>query len=249
MTSPYEGMWRELGLDLEAHDQLLSVLGQGYQAVFLSQENRPKSMEYFDFVMSEVHGLRVKELVDGKKNGAPVVGAYCVFVPEELVRAAGAVLVGLCTGADFALDQVEALLPRNTCALIKSALGFKLGKVCPYLESADLIVGENTCDGKKKAYETLSGLVPRMQVMDLPQMKSAEGRALFKAEYYKLMAELEALTGRKITADGLRAAIGLVNFDLHGAGFCQFGMSGGQWQGSQRQQGEAGKAFVHSKNG
>jgi len=28
--------------------------------------------------------------------------------------------------------------------------GFKLGKVCPYLEASDVVVGENTCDGKKK---------------------------------------------------------------------------------------------------
>jgi len=46
-------------------------------------------------------------------------------------------------------------MPRNTCALIKSFMGFKLGKVCPYIQSADLVIGETTCDGKKKAYELL----------------------------------------------------------------------------------------------
>jgi hypothetical protein len=29
-------------------------------------------MEYFDFVMSEVHGLRIKELVDAKKEGKKI---------------------------------------------------------------------------------------------------------------------------------------------------------------------------------
>ena len=41
MTTDYTSMWKSLGLDLEAHDALLSVLGQGYQDVFLSQKNRP----------------------------------------------------------------------------------------------------------------------------------------------------------------------------------------------------------------
>ena len=170
MSEDYRSMWEALGLDLDAHDALLAVLGTGYGDIFLSQKDRPEGMGYFDFVMSEVHGLRIKELLDEKAAGRKIVGSYCVFVPEEIVLAANATLVGLCSGADFAMAEVENLLPRNTCALIKSSFGFKLGKVCPYLESADMIVGENTCDGKKKAYETLNGLVDNLYVMDLPQV-------------------------------------------------------------------------------
>ncbi len=207
----YEAMWKELGLDLEAHDALLNVLGEGYQNIFLSQKDRPEGMEYFNFVMSEVHGLRVKELLDGKKEGKKVIGSFCVFVPEEIVRAADATLVGLCTGADFATEEVEKYLPRNTCALIKSAFGFKLGKVCPYIESADMIVGENTCDGKKKSYETLDTLVPNLYVMDLPQVKSAEGRELLKAEYDRFKTAVEKLTGVTIDAARLKKGIEIVN--------------------------------------
>jgi benzoyl-CoA reductase/2-hydroxyglutaryl-CoA dehydratase subunit BcrC/BadD/HgdB len=211
MSEEYREMWRSLGLDLEAHDALLAALGQGYKDIFMTQENRPKGMQYFDFVVSQVHGLRVKELLDEKAAGRKVIGSFCVFVPEEIVRAADATLVGLCTGADFATDEVEKLLPRNTCALIKSAFGFKLGKVCPYFESADMIVGENTCDGKKKSYETLGGLVKTLYVMDLPQTKSAAGKALFKAEYLRFMEAVEELTGVKIDAARLKKGIEIVN--------------------------------------
>jgi len=204
-------MWRSLGLDLAAHDQLLEVLGQGYQQIFLAQKDRPQGMDYFNFVMSEVHGLRIKELLEGRKEGHKVIGSFCVFVPEEIVRAAGATLVGLCTGADFALEEVEKHLPRNTCALIKSAFGFKLGKVCPYLESADLIVGENTCDGKKKSYESLAGPVPNLHVMDLPQVKSAQGRELLKAEFLRFKAVVEELTGVGIDLPRLKEGIRIVN--------------------------------------
>jgi benzoyl-CoA reductase/2-hydroxyglutaryl-CoA dehydratase subunit BcrC/BadD/HgdB len=211
MSSTYEPMWQELGLDLGAHDALLQVLGKGYQDVFLSQKDRPAGMDYFNFVMSEVHGLRVKELVDGKKEGHKVVGSYCVFVPEEIVRAADATLVGLCTGADFATEEVEKLLPRNTCSLIKSAFGFKLGKVCPYLESADMIVGENTCDGKKKSYEVLNEVVPNLYVMDLPQTKSTEGKELLRAEYNRFKDAIEKLTGVKIDVPRLKKGIEIAN--------------------------------------
>jgi hypothetical protein len=190
MSEDYRSMWADLGLDLEAHDALLGVLSQAYQDIYLAQKNRPEGMGYFDFVMSEVHGLRIKELLDEKVAGRKIIGSYCVFVPEEIVLAANATLVGLCSGADFATEDVEKLLPRNTCALIKSSFGFKIGKVCPYLESADMIVGENTCDGKKKAYESLNDLVENLYVMDLPQVKSENGKALLRSEY-KRFKEVE----------------------------------------------------------
>ena len=211
MSEDYHAMWAELGLDLAAHDGLLKVLGEGYQQVFMTQQNRPAGMGYFDFVMSEVHGLRVKELLDAKAQGRKVVGGFCVFVPEEIVLAADGVMVGLCTGAEVATEKVEELLPRNTCALIKSIFGFKLGRVCPYIESCDMVVGENTCDGKKKAYETLGTILKNLYVMDLPQMKSAGGRALLRAEYVRFFAEVEALTGVTIDVARLKKGIAISN--------------------------------------
>jgi benzoyl-CoA reductase/2-hydroxyglutaryl-CoA dehydratase subunit BcrC/BadD/HgdB len=211
MSQDYRIMWSELNLNLDNHDKLLEVLGKAYADIFMSQKNRPQKTEYLDFVMSEVHGLRIKELVDGKKQGRKVVGTYCTFVPEEIVIAANAVMVGLCAGADFATGEVEKYLPKNLCALIKSTLGFKLGGGCPYLEASDLIVGENTCDGKKKAYEVFKRLMPDLYVMDLPQMKNEGARNLLRTEYDKFLDRIEKLTGNKITVDTLQKAVELVN--------------------------------------
>ncbi|MEN6375970.1 MAG: double-cubane-cluster-containing anaerobic reductase [Smithella sp.] len=207
----YTKMWSELGLDLPGHDALLSVLGGAYTDIFLSQKNRPEGMKYFDFVMNEVHGLRIQELMDAKAQGRKVIGSYCVFVPEELILAVDGVSVGLCAGAEFNFEGAETLLPRNTCSLIKSAFGFKLGKVCPYLEASDVVVGENTCDGKKKSYEMLAPLVKDLYVMDMPQMKSTAGKALLKEEYRRFVAKLEEVSGKKITVESLKKALEVVN--------------------------------------
>jgi benzoyl-CoA reductase/2-hydroxyglutaryl-CoA dehydratase subunit BcrC/BadD/HgdB len=211
MGNDYTAMWKDLGLNLESHDALLGVLGNAYKDIFLTQKNRPEGMGYFDFVMSEVHGLRIKELMDEKAQGRKIIGSFCVFVPEEIALAANATLVGLCSGADFAMEEVERYLPRNTCALIKSAFGFKLGQVCPYLESADMIVGENTCDGKKKAYESLGPLTGNLYVMDLPQTKSDQGKDLLRNEYDRFKTAVEALTGVAVTPESLKEAIKTVN--------------------------------------
>ena len=89
MSTDYRPMWKALGLNLDNHDKLMEVLGAAYGSLFMSQKNRPKATSYLDFVMSEVHGLRIKEIVDGKQQGKKVVGTYCTYVPEEIVLAAG----------------------------------------------------------------------------------------------------------------------------------------------------------------
>ncbi len=214
MGEDYRQMWTDLGLDLEMHDALLNVLGPLYEGTFIKgQSNRPEGMGYFDFVMSEVHGLRIKELMDARATGRKVIGSFCVFVPEELVLAVDAICVGLCAGAEFAFDEVEKLLPRNTCGLIKSFFGFSLARVCPYMAASDLIVGENTCDGKKKAYEIFKDqpLVNELYVMDLPQVKNQAGRDLLKAEYKAFMRKLEEISGKKIEVGSLKKAIATVN--------------------------------------
>lgn len=206
----YRQIWSELGLDLEAHDGLLEVLPPLYQDTILSQEGRPAGMSYFDFVFSEIHGLRIKELYDHRKAGGKVVGTFCTYVPEELILATGAIYVGLCAGASVADEAAEKYLPRNLCALIKSSMGFKLAKVCPYIESCDLLVGETTCDGKKKYFEILNELQP-VHVMELPQRKGDMDKRLWHEEVKSLVSRLEDLTGNKITEDALRQAVRVVN--------------------------------------
>lgn len=81
MAEDWTGMWKDLGLDLEKHDVLMGALGPLYLEWFTDQPNRPETMAYYDFVISQVHGLRIKELLDHKANGGTVVGTFCLFVP------------------------------------------------------------------------------------------------------------------------------------------------------------------------
>ncbi|MFH1032540.1 MAG: double-cubane-cluster-containing anaerobic reductase [Chloroflexota bacterium] len=210
MTSENIQMWKELGIDLKSHDTLLSGLGPIYQQVYLSQKDRPKGMGFFDFVVGDIHGIRVRELREHAKNGGKVVATYCVFVPEELVWAAGAIPVGLCAGAQFSIPIAEEVLPRNTCALIKSSFGFKLGRICPYVQSSHLIVGETTCDGKKKMFELLAQHQP-VYVMEVPNKKTPQSRELWLKEVWAFKDVIVKLTGNKITTGKLNQAIELVN--------------------------------------
>lgn len=211
MTKNYADMWSGLGINLEAHNGLLSVLTDAYKGIYLSQKNRPQGMGYFDFVISEVHGLRIEEIVNAKEKGSKVIGTFCLYVPEELILAVDGVCIGLCAGADVGSDEAEKYIPRNTCALIKGFMGFKLAGLCPYIQTTDLIVGETTCDGKKKAYEIFDEITGKMYVMEIPNMKGEDGRRLWKNEVRRFAEKLEELTGKQITVDKLKAASNIVN--------------------------------------
>jgi benzoyl-CoA reductase/2-hydroxyglutaryl-CoA dehydratase subunit BcrC/BadD/HgdB len=211
MAEKYEPMWKSLGMDLEKHGQLLNGLGQYYGSAVMSQKNRPKKMDYFDFVVSEVHGLRIKELNDLRAQGKKVIGAFCIYAPEELVYAADATMVGLCGGADFSVPDAEAVLPRNLCPLIKSFYGFKLNRTCPYFQSSDLVVGETTCDGKKKVYELLSELIPTY-VLEVPHKPDTQqGKEFWYKELEAFKTKMEEVTGNQITPQKLKQAIEFIN--------------------------------------
>ena len=197
-------------MDLEKHDKLCAVLPELYGSVYLSQENRPEGMNYFNFVVAEVHGLRIEELDNHKKDGGKVVGTFCVFVPDEIILAAKAISVGLCAGSQFWIEDGEKVMPRNLCPLIKAFMGAKIGGTCPYFNSCDMVIGETTCDGKKKAWEILDEYVP-VHVMDLPQMKRAKDYKMWEEEIKLFVEKIEELTGNKVTVESLKEGIRIAN--------------------------------------
>lgn len=206
----YHKMWEDLGMDLETHGQLCEVLPQAFGDVYLSQENRPESMDYYDFVVSEIHGVRPAELVEHQKNGGKVFGTFCVYVPDEIVFAAKAIATGLCGGSQFWVPGGEKVLPSNTCPLIKASVGARLDRTCPFFRIADMYVGETTCDGKKKAWEILAEDVP-VHVMDLPQMKREKDIKAWAEEIKDFKKVVEGVTGNEVTAESLGESIKLIN--------------------------------------
>ncbi|CAM2959332.1 double-cubane-cluster-containing anaerobic reductase [Hathewaya histolytica] len=206
----YKEMWERLNVDLEKHDQLCEILPELYGSVYMQQENRPEGMNYFNFVVSEVHGLRIQELEEAKEQGRKVVGTFCVFVPDEIILATNAVSVGLCAGSQFWIEGGEKVLPKNLCPLIKAFTGALVDRTCPYFLSCDMLVGETTCDGKKKAWEIISEYKP-LHVMDLPQMKRDKDYKMWREEIKLFIDKMEELTGNKVTVENLKKAIDLCN--------------------------------------
>ena len=164
-------------------------------------------LAWFEKMLDHCH----QHAVAAKAAGKRVVGILCEFTPRELIMAAGGVPVCLCGGSAKTIPAAEEQLPANLCPLIKSTFGYHLLKTNPFLEMADLVVGETTCDGKKKMYELMAQTRP-VYVLELPQ-KADDPDALdhWYAELTKFRGFLEDRFQVAITDARLREAIVVMN--------------------------------------
>jgi len=151
--------------------------------------------------------LAVKEIKD---KGIPVVGAYCGYFPKEIAMAMGAVTVGLCSTSDETIPEAEKDLPKNLCPLIKSSYGFAKTEKCPFFYFSDVVVGETTCDGKKKMYECMSEFKD-IFLMELPNTQREEALKLWKSEIIRFKEYLEKKFGVTITDENVREAVRVEN--------------------------------------
>lgn len=167
----------------------------------------PKAFDDFDEARQNGF-LQIKEL---REQGKTIIGTYCVYTPYEIMMAGGAIAISLCSMSDESIPAAEKHLPRNLCPLIKASYGFAITDTCPYFYFADLIVGETTCDGKKKMFELMNEVKP-VHVMQLPNVNDTEDAfKLWRNEMVRLKERIEKELDVTITNDDLKEAIKLRN--------------------------------------
>lgn len=176
----------------------------------------PSPLRTLDF-FRDSYEPRLAQLQKERERGTKVVGTFCLYVPDEIIFAAGADRVVLCGGRADPISVAEQSLPRNICPLVKSSFGAVVDACCggdlscPHVSLVDAVVAEATCDAKKKMYEVLADYVPTY-VMDLPQRPgTAEAREYFLSELRRFAAFMEGLTGTAVTEDALRREIRSAN--------------------------------------
>lgn len=148
--------------------------------------------------------LRVKAL---KEEGKNLVGIFCTYTPIELIYAVDAVAIGLCGTSEEPIHHAEMDLPKNLCPLIKSSYGFAVSDTCPYFYFSDMIIGETTCDGKKKMYE-LMGEIKHTHVMQLPHDQDMDhSYRYWRDEIVRLKEALENKFNIEISDEKLKKSI------------------------------------------
>lgn len=202
----FRNLWQELGLDLERHDRLISTQAKLFNKVFPTQKNRPRAMEMFDHAFHASHGERVAELWEHRKQGGKAIGTFCIYVPDEIALAVDVIPIPLCGGSDWPVSYADTMLPRDICPIIRSTFGMAFSGTCPYGKLKDFIVGETTCDAKKKTWDLFG-----FKIMEVPQKKNDIDRELWLKEVRVFRDMMEELSGKRVTAENLGPAIELVN--------------------------------------
>jgi len=160
-------------------------------------------MTYFDSVIPNVSAA-IKSV---REQGKKFVGFYCVFAPQELIVAADAVPVTLCSTKEEPIAEGEKYLPRNLCPLIKSSYGFAISEKCAFFNNSEFIIGETTCDGKKKMFELMADFKPTV-VLELPQSAKGEAQKQYwRSEVARCKEEIEKRLNVAITNEKMKAAI------------------------------------------
>ena len=171
----------------------------------------PESMKPFLDTMR-----RIYVDMQGVDTEKPTVGTYCVMVPQELIYAAGAQPVKLCSGNYTAFSVGDDLAPRDACPLVKAVAGFQQTGLMPVYRDCSMMVVPITCDCKKKIAGMLEGSCELM-TLHVPASREDDDIDEYVRELYELMARLEDVTGNAVTyetlAEGFRT-VGRAQYEL-----------------------------------
>ncbi len=149
----------------------------------------------------------ISSCVENSAITRKTIGTLCVMVPAELIYAAGAMPVRLCSGSYTAYAIGDDYIPRDACPLVKAVMGFGKIKALPVFDQCSLLVAPVTCDCKKKLAGVI-GSVKNTVPLHIPPLKKEDADTeVFLRELYRLIPILEKETGRQITPQSLAEGI------------------------------------------
>ena len=177
----------------------------------------PSSLRSLDF-FRDSYEPRLAQLKDEREHGVKVVGTFCLYVPDEIIFAAGADRIVLCGGRTETIPVAEQSLPRNICPLIKSSFGAVVDACCGGDLSCPHVrpgrrgrLRKRPATGRRRCTRSSRTTYPTY-VLDLPQKPgSPEALAYFLSELRKFAAFMEGLTGHAVTTDALQREIRSAN--------------------------------------
>jgi hypothetical protein len=127
----------------------------------------PYGLEYFTDILKrifiELQGIE-------REDGVKTIGTYCVMIPWELIYAAGAMPVKLCSGSYTTFNVGDEICPRDSCPLIKAVVGCYTMNLMPIYNECALSIIPASCDCKKKLTFVLSQYT-KVVAFHVPTMK------------------------------------------------------------------------------
>ncbi len=164
----------------------------------------PEEFNYFKDVLRTVY---VDNETVAPEENQKLVGTYCVMMPEELVYAAGARPIKLCSGNYTGYHFGDDITPRDACPLVKAVVGNMMMGGSNLYEACEMFIVPITCDPKKKMAGMLKEYKPVSELHVPVNKLDDDAMDYFIRDLYRMKHKLEALTGNKITRKRLTKAV------------------------------------------
>ncbi len=160
----------------------------------------------------QIRQERVEEIASARKQGARVVGYFCIYSPVELVQAAGAIPVRLMRGGQAAEEAGEKYLRADACSFCNSCMGnFERDQL---YQQVDAVLSVNTCDMMRRLPESIErhfGIPVYQLYMPRTSEPLPHRVAEFRRQLDGLAGELATLTGSAIGTERLESEIAAFN--------------------------------------
>lgn len=160
----------------------------------------PEEFEYFKNILRKVFidNEAVKYSDDEK-----LIGSFCVTMPSEVIHAAGARPLKLCSSSYVGFHIGDYITPRDVCPLIKSVVGNVVGGISEIYKECDMYVVPVACDCKKKLASQLSEFKPTMPLYLPLNRADDDGMDTYVQEIKNIADKISEITGTKVTRESL----------------------------------------------
>ncbi len=162
--------------------------------------------------MEELRNTGLEELRALKEQGKKIVGYFCLYVPVEIIYAAGAVPVRLARGDEASAQQGEEWLRADACPFCKTSAGrFATDPLCQLLDGLVMV---NTCDMMRRLADVLEERLS-LPLFSLYLPRTAEPHPNRLAEWTEQLRLLQGwvaeLTGAAMSGAALVKAVEIYN--------------------------------------
>ncbi|MEN8906441.1 MAG: 2-hydroxyacyl-CoA dehydratase family protein [Clostridiales bacterium] len=137
-------------------------------------------------------------------------GVFCVMVPEEMIYAANAIPVKLCSGIFSGAQVGEDFTPRDACPLVKASIGVTSMDAIPIYKNCSKFIVPTSCDCKKKMAYDISKFKPVIPI-HVPSSRYDDTFVNnFVKDLYKFKNTLEYITRNQINYNSLKESFRMI---------------------------------------
>ncbi len=158
----------------------------------------------------EIYADREQRVRELKAAGKKIIGYPCAYVPLEMLTALDLVPYRIYGSIREPVTEADRSLPATFCPFMRSCLDRALKGKDDFLDG---LVTAHSCDPQHRTAHVWESCVEYSYThfIDMPGTLRADSMDYYKGQLADFKKTLEAYTGKKLTADKLKAAIKIHN--------------------------------------